>query len=87
MFPWRLGPRRLRRHDWVRCRYQSAKVEAGSTVLIYGAGGVGLSAVMAAALCGAQNVVVADPVAAKRELGLDLGATHALDPPRMMSSP
>lgn len=57
-----------------------AQVEAGSTVLIYGAGGVGLSAVMAAALSGAQNVVVADPVAAKRELALEVGATHAVDP-------
>ncbi len=57
-----------------------AKVEVGSTVLIYGAGGVGLSAVMAAALSGAQHVVVVDPVAAKRELAAELGATHTLDP-------
>lgn len=57
-----------------------AKVEVGSTVLIYGAGGVGLSAVMAAALSGAQRVIVADPVAAKREMALQLGATHTLDP-------
>lgn len=57
-----------------------ARVQPGSTALIYGAGGVGLSAVMAAALSGAGQVVVADPVAAKRELALELGATHVLDP-------
>ncbi len=57
-----------------------ARVKAGSTVLIYGAGGVGLSAVMAAALSGALDVVAVDPVASKRELALELGATVALDP-------
>jgi NDMA-dependent alcohol dehydrogenase len=57
-----------------------AKVDVGSTVLIYGAGGVGLSAVMAAGLSGAQQVIVVDPVAAKREMAVQLGATHTLDP-------
>lgn len=57
-----------------------AKVEPGSTVVVFGAGGVGLSAVMAASLSGAQHVVAVDPVAAKRELALRVGATHALDP-------
>jgi NDMA-dependent alcohol dehydrogenase len=57
-----------------------ARVAPGSTVLVQGAGGVGLSAVMAAALSGAGRVVVADPVAAKRELALQVGATDVLDP-------
>jgi Zn-dependent alcohol dehydrogenase len=57
-----------------------AKVEPGSSVLIFGGGGVGLSAVMAAALSGAQTLVVVDPVASKRDLARELGATHVLDP-------
>ena len=57
-----------------------ARVEPGSTVAVYGAGGVGLSAVMGARLAGAAAVVVVDPVAFKRETALELGATHAADP-------
>ena len=57
-----------------------ARVQAGSTVVVFGAGGVGLSAVMAAALSGARHVVAVDPVAAKRQLAAGVGATHAVDP-------
>jgi NDMA-dependent alcohol dehydrogenase len=57
-----------------------ARVRPGSAVLILGAGGVGLSAVMAARLSGAGLIVAADPVPAKRELALEIGATHVVDP-------
>lgn len=57
-----------------------ARVEAGSTVVVFGAGGVGLSAVMAARLSGARHIVAVEPEATKRSLALDLGATHAVDP-------
>lgn len=57
-----------------------AQVEPGSVVAIFGAGGVGLSAVMGARLAGAGAVVAVDPVEFKRKTALDLGATHALDP-------
>jgi Zn-dependent alcohol dehydrogenase len=56
-----------------------ARVEAGSTVAVFGAGGVGLSAILGARLAGARTIVAADPVAFKRETALELGATHALD--------
>jgi S-(hydroxymethyl)glutathione dehydrogenase / alcohol dehydrogenase len=57
-----------------------AQVEEGSVVAVFGAGGVGLSAVMGARLAGAGAVVAVDPVEFKRKTALDLGATHALDP-------
>lgn len=57
-----------------------ARVEPGSSVVVFGAGGVGLSAVMAAALAGAEHVVAVDPVEPKRQLALEVGATHAIDP-------
>jgi S-(hydroxymethyl)glutathione dehydrogenase/alcohol dehydrogenase len=57
-----------------------AHVEAGSTVAVFGAGGVGLSVVLGAVLAGARDVVAVDPVPFKRELALELGATHAVDP-------
>jgi aryl-alcohol dehydrogenase len=53
---------------------------AGSSLLVTGGGSVGLSAVMAAAARGLAEVLVAEPVAARRELALALGATHAIDP-------
>lgn len=56
------------------------KVTAGSTVLVAGGGSVGLSAVMAAAVQGAENIIVVEPVARRRELALQLGATHVFDP-------
>jgi S-(hydroxymethyl)glutathione dehydrogenase / alcohol dehydrogenase len=57
-----------------------AGVKAGSSIAIFGAGGVGLSAIMGARLAGAAVIVAVDPFAFRRETALELGATHALDP-------
>lgn len=59
---------------------ETARVRPGESVAVYGLGGVGLSAVMGAVVAGATPVVAVDPVAAKRELALELGATHAYAP-------
>jgi NDMA-dependent alcohol dehydrogenase len=53
-----------------------AKVRAGDTVVVFGAGGVGMNAVQGAAYAGAKNLVVVDPVAFKRGKALEFGATH-----------
>jgi len=55
----------------------SADVEPGETVIVMGVGGVGIHAVQGAAHAGAITVVAVDPVEMKRELALELGATHA----------
>jgi aryl-alcohol dehydrogenase len=52
----------------------------GSSLLITGGGSVGLSAVLAAVVAGCARVIVAEPVAKRRELALELGATDAIDP-------
>jgi S-(hydroxymethyl)glutathione dehydrogenase / alcohol dehydrogenase len=57
-----------------------AKVEPGSVVAVFGAGGVGLSAVIGSRLAGAGTILAVDPFPFKRELALELGATHTLDP-------
>jgi Zn-dependent alcohol dehydrogenase len=57
-----------------------ARVAPGSAAVVYGAGGVGLSAILGCKLAGARTIVAADPVAFKRETALELGATHAVDP-------
>lgn len=57
-----------------------AQVRPGSTALIFGAGGVGLSAVMGARISGAEKIIVVDPIEAKRAEAIDFGATHVLAP-------
>ena len=57
----------------------TAKIEPGSAVAVFGAGGVGLSVVMGAKLAGADPIVVLDLLESKRKLALELGATHAID--------
>jgi aryl-alcohol dehydrogenase len=53
--------------------------ELGHTVAVFGAGGVGLSAVMAAQLTPATKVIVVDVVPARLALARELGATHVVN--------
>jgi len=53
-----------------------AGVRAGDTVVIFGAGGVGMNAVQGARHAGARHIVVVDPVLFKRDSALRFGATH-----------
>ena len=53
-------------------------VEPGSSVAVIGLGGVGLSAVMGAALAGAARIIAVDRVPAKLELARAVGATGAV---------
>lgn len=53
-----------------------AKVHPGSTVAVFGAGGVGLSIVMGAVLSGATKIIVIDLNADKEALAHGVGATH-----------
>lgn len=52
----------------------------GDTVVVFGAGAVGRSAVMGARIAGCRAVVAVDPVASRRELAAELGATATLEP-------
>ena len=57
----------------------TAAVEPGASVLVIGAGGVGLNCVMGAALAGAKQVITADLSDSKLEMSLDFGATHTVN--------
>ncbi len=57
-----------------------ANVRPGESVAVFACGGVGLAAVLGARLVSAHPIVAVEPLAAKRELALRLGATHAIDP-------
>ena len=56
-----------------------AAVEAGSTVAVFGCGGVGLNVVQGAVLAAASKIVAVDTVALKLEMARRLGATHSID--------
>jgi len=58
----------------------TAAVEAGATVVIMGAGGIGIAAIQGARIAGASTILVSDPVAERRETALAFGATRVIDP-------
>ena len=53
----------------------TAQVEPGSTVAVFGLGGVGLNSIQAARLCGASQIIGVDIVADKAEIARSLGMT------------
>jgi S-(hydroxymethyl)glutathione dehydrogenase / alcohol dehydrogenase len=60
--------------------YNVLKAQPGDAVAVFGTGGVGLHAVMAAALVGAMPVIAIDPNPTRRALAPIYGATHVIDP-------
>jgi aryl-alcohol dehydrogenase len=54
--------------------------QAGEKIAIFGLGAVGLSAVMAAAASGCETIVAVDPIADRRDIAAELGATNVIDP-------
>lgn len=55
------------------------RVPPGSTVAVFGAGAVGLSAVMAAVVAGATRIIVSDVEPSRLDLASRLGATDVID--------
>jgi S-(hydroxymethyl)glutathione dehydrogenase/alcohol dehydrogenase len=55
-------------------------IEAGSNVVVFGAGPVGLSAIQGARIMAASKIVAVEPIRYRRELALKLGATAVVDP-------
>ncbi|WP_281992790.1 S-(hydroxymethyl)glutathione dehydrogenase/class III alcohol dehydrogenase [Sulfitobacter geojensis] len=58
----------------------TAKVEEGSTVAIFGMGGIGLSAVIGATMAKASRIIVIDINESKFDLARKLGATDFINP-------
>lgn len=58
----------------------TAKVEDGATVAIFGLGGIGLSAVIGATMANASRIIVVDINESKFELAKKLGATDCINP-------
>ena len=60
----------------VLCRM---KPEPGSSIAIFGAGAVGLSAVMAAKIAGCSTIIVIDLVQDRLDMAKEMGATHIIN--------
>ncbi|MBA6364737.1 S-(hydroxymethyl)glutathione dehydrogenase/class III alcohol dehydrogenase, partial [Colwellia sp. BRX8-8] len=58
----------------------TAKVEVGDTVAIFGLGGIGLSAIIGAAMAKASRIIAIDINESKFELAKKLGATDCINP-------
>lgn len=58
----------------------TAKVEPGANVVVFGLGGIGLNVIQAARLVGANMIVGVDLNPAKRSLAEKLGMTHFVNP-------
>ncbi len=58
----------------------TAKVEEGATVAIFGLGGIGLSAVIGATMAKASRIIAIDINESKFELARKLGATDCINP-------
>ena len=56
-----------------------SQVPAGASVVVIGAGGVGLSAVMGAKAVGAEVIIAIDVLDAKLQMAKDFGATHTIN--------
>lgn len=57
----------------------TAKVKRGSSVAVFGLGGVGLSAVLGAMMAGAAKIIVVDVADEKLKLAMKLGATDSVN--------
>ena len=59
-----------------------AKVETGSTVAVFGCGGVGLHAVQGAKLASASKIIAIDKMDMKLDMAVEMGATHTVNADR-----
>ncbi len=57
----------------------TAKIEPGSTVAVFGAGGVGLAAIQGARIAGARKIIAVDKFEGKLAMAKRLGATDTVD--------
>jgi S-(hydroxymethyl)glutathione dehydrogenase/alcohol dehydrogenase len=58
--------------------FNTAKVQPGSSVAVFGCGGVGLSAIQGARIAGAEKIIAIDTLPAKLEMAKKFGATDTL---------
>lgn len=60
--------------------WNTAGARPGQSLAVFGTGGVGLSAILGAALAGCAPIIAVDLVHARLDMARKLGATHAVNP-------
>jgi NDMA-dependent alcohol dehydrogenase len=58
--------------------FNTARVEPGSSVAVFGCGGVGLNAIQGAAIAGAERILAVDTMQSKLDMARKFGATDTL---------
>lgn len=58
--------------------FNTARVEPGATVAVFGCGGVGLNAIQGAAIAGAERILAIDTMQSKLDMAKKFGATDTL---------
>lgn len=58
----------------------TSRLRIGESAVVSGLGVIGLMGVQLGRLAGIRPLIVVDPIAARREMALSLGADHAIDP-------
>jgi S-(hydroxymethyl)glutathione dehydrogenase/alcohol dehydrogenase len=61
----------------------TARIEPGSSVVVIGAGGVGIAAIQGARICGAAEILAVDRVPSKLEAAKRFGASHTCTPEKL----
>jgi S-(hydroxymethyl)glutathione dehydrogenase/alcohol dehydrogenase len=64
----------------VGAAFNAARIEPGSSVVVFGCGGVGISVIQGARIAGASTILAVDPVDRKLDWAKQFGATHAVTP-------
>ena len=59
--------------------FNTARIEPGCSVAVFGLGGVGLAVVQGARIAGARQIIAVDVVEPKLTRALEVGATHVVD--------
>ncbi|RLN19828.1 alcohol dehydrogenase-like 2 [Panicum miliaceum] len=70
----------------VGAAWRVAKVQPGSSVVIFGLGSVGLAVAQGAKMCGASKIIGVDMNPDKEEVGKSFGVTHFVNPSQLGNS-
>jgi S-(hydroxymethyl)glutathione dehydrogenase/alcohol dehydrogenase len=62
-------------------------IEAGSSVVVFGAGPIGLAAIQGARIQGASQIIAVEPIRYRRDLAQKVGATAVVDPNAFADAP
>ena len=66
--------------NYALCAMRDGDLRVGDRLVVFGLGAIGLMCVQMGKICGAETIIAVDPITRRREVALQTGATHAIDP-------